>query len=75
VTSKITAKGQTTIPKEIRQALHAGAGDTLAYEIQPNGAVQVRKVAALDVAWHQAVAEAQAAEWDSPEDTEAFRDL
>lgn len=73
--SKVTAKGQTTIPKEIREVLHAGPGDTLVYEVQPNGAVQVRKVEPLDVAWHRAVAEAQAAEWDSPEDNEAFRDL
>ena len=73
--SKVTAKGQTTIPKEIREVLHAGAGDTLVYEVQPNGAVQIRKVEPLDVGWHRAVAEAQAAEWDGPEDNEAFRDL
>jgi len=29
--SKITAKGQTTLPKEVRSALHLEPGDTLRY--------------------------------------------
>jgi AbrB family looped-hinge helix DNA binding protein len=74
-TSKITSKGQTTIPKEIREALHAGGGDTLAFEPQGDGTVMVRKVQPFDLTWHDALSSTFADEWNSPEDEEAFRDL
>jgi AbrB family looped-hinge helix DNA binding protein len=32
-TSTITSKGQTTVPKEIREALDLGPGDKLTWEI------------------------------------------
>jgi AbrB family looped-hinge helix DNA binding protein len=32
-TSTITSKGQTTVPKEVREALHVDAGDKLTWEI------------------------------------------
>ena len=75
VLSKVTTKGQTTIPKEIREALHVHAGDTLAFEAQGDGTVMVRKVAPFDAAWHAAISQTLSEEWDSPEDQEAFRDL
>ena len=31
--STITTKGQTTIPAEVRQALHLNPGDSLLYEV------------------------------------------
>jgi antitoxin PrlF len=68
ILSKVTSKGQTTIPKEIRDTLHAAAGDTLAYEVQENGAVLLRKVQPFDPAWHAALSETLADEWNSPED-------
>jgi antitoxin PrlF len=36
ITSRLTSKAQTTIPKPVRAALHLGAGDELVYEIQQN---------------------------------------
>lgn len=33
-TSTITSKGQTTVPKEVRDALHVGPGDRLSWEIR-----------------------------------------
>lgn len=72
--SKITSKGQTTIPKEVRDALHTEAGDTLAYEVQGDGTVMVRKVEPFDVAWHDAIS-GTLTEWSGPEDEEAYRDL
>ncbi len=74
-TSKLTSKGQTTIPKEIREALQAEVGDTLAFEPQGDGTVMIRKVHPLDVAWHDAMSSTFADEWNSREDEEAFRDL
>ena len=37
--SKITAKGQTTIPQEVRAALKSKPGDLIAWEIDPKGRV------------------------------------
>ncbi len=45
--SKITAKGQTTVPAEIRAALCVGPKDFLSYDLQPDGSVIVRKVPPL----------------------------
>ena len=69
----MSSKGQITIPKEVRQALAAGAGDTLSSEVQ-EGAVLVRKVQPFDRAWHAGLS-TTLEEWNSPEDEEAFRDL
>jgi AbrB family looped-hinge helix DNA binding protein len=72
--SKVTSKGQTTIPKEVRDRLHVAAGDALVYELQENGAVMVRKARSFDTAWHAALSDTLE-EWSSPEDDEAYRDL
>ena len=39
ITSKITKKAQTTIPRGVREALEIKAGDTLAYEVHPGYAI------------------------------------
>ena len=36
ITSAITAKGQTTLPKPVREALGVGAGDRVRYVILDN---------------------------------------
>ena len=36
VFSRITSKAQTTVPKDVRQALDVGPGDTLSYEVTIN---------------------------------------
>ena len=43
VLSKITAKGQTTLPAEIRAELGVGPGDRLEYVRQPDGRIIVQK--------------------------------
>ena len=73
--SKITAKGQVTIPKEVRERLRVGAGDVLVYEFQENGLVALRKMEPFDAGWHRALSTTVADEWNSPEDDEAFGDL
>lgn len=74
-TSKVTTKGQVTLPKPIRDRLKLSAGDTLAYELRPDGGVSVRKLRPFDRDWHQALSSTLAEEWNSPEDEKAFRDL
>jgi len=71
--SKLSANGQVTIPKEIRETLGLQAGDTLAYEIH-NGTVTLKRVAPFDTAFHAALS-STLDEWTTPEDDEAFRDL
>jgi antitoxin PrlF len=69
--SKITAKGQTTIPQEIRTALKSKPGDLIAWEIEPNGRIAVRRIQPLDVAYLQGVHDTFY-EWNTVEDEKAY---
>ena len=71
--SKITARGQTTIPKKIRDAANLGAGDVLAFEIEGERLV-VHKVTQGRDDYLQALS-GVVGEWSSPEDEEAWGDL
>jgi antitoxin PrlF len=71
--SKLTAKGQTTIPREVRDRLALKPGDLIAFEVKGNVA-QLRKVEPLDVGYLRAV-QTTLSEWESPEDAEAYDDL
>ncbi|WP_295444867.1 type II toxin-antitoxin system PrlF family antitoxin [uncultured Thiodictyon sp.] len=72
--AKITSKGQTTIPQEVRKALQAGPGDLLAWDLTADGKVTVRRVRPLDLDYLKAV-EGTLSEWASAEDEAAYRDL
>ena len=72
--AKITSKGQTTIPADIRDALQVAPGDSLVWEIQSDGTARVRRVTPLDVEYLQAV-EGTLTEWATHEDADAYRDL
>jgi AbrB family looped-hinge helix DNA binding protein len=72
-TSRISAKGQVTIPKEIRKTIGVGPGDRIVYEVQGR-IVTVRRIEPFDQAFHAALGETLT-EWRTPEDDEAFRDL
>lgn len=37
----LTTKGQITIPKEIREALHLGKGDQVAFRLREDGVVEL----------------------------------
>ncbi len=69
----LTAKGQVTVPKAVREALGLRQGDQLSWELE-DGSVRVRAVAPLDLVYLQGL-ESSLGEWSSPEDEEAVRDL
>lgn len=72
--AKITAKGQTTIPQDVRTALHVAPGDLIAWEVGTDGTATVRRVQPLDVEYLRAV-EGTLSEWAGSADEEAYRDL
>ncbi|MDZ7621674.1 MAG: type II toxin-antitoxin system PrlF family antitoxin [Candidatus Competibacteraceae bacterium] len=72
--AKITAKGQTTVPREIRALLEIGPGDLIAWEVEKDGRVAVRRVRPLDLDYLQAI-QSTLGEWESTEDEAAYRDL
>lgn len=72
--AKITAKGQTTIPQDVRAALHVAPGDLIAWEVTPDGKAIVRRVQPLDLEYLQAI-EGTMSEWSGKADEEAYRDL
>lgn len=41
-TATVTSKGQVTIPKEVRDALHLRAGHRLDFEVREDGNVLIR---------------------------------
>jgi bifunctional DNA-binding transcriptional regulator/antitoxin component of YhaV-PrlF toxin-antitoxin module len=73
ITSKLSVKGQSTIPGKVRQFLGLKAGDSIGYEFA-EGQVVMRKVQALDAAFLRLASESFS-DWNSPEADEAFRDL
>lgn len=72
--AKITSKGQTTIPQNIRAALHVVAGDMIAWEVDAAGTATVRRVHPLDIEYLRAI-EGTLSEWAGTADEEAYRDL
>jgi len=72
--AKITAKGQTTIPQDVRAALKVAAGDLIAWDVAADGTATVRRVQAMDLEYLRAV-EGTLSEWNSAADEEAYRGL
>ncbi|MEF8735205.1 MAG: AbrB family transcriptional regulator [Candidatus Accumulibacter necessarius] len=72
--AKITAKGQTTIPQDVRAAMHVTAGDLIAWEVGTDGTATVRRVQPLDLEYLRAV-EGTLSEWSGSADEEAYREL
>lgn len=69
----VTAKGQVTVPKAIREALGLRQGDRLSWEVD-NGTARVKVVSPLDLDYLQGL-EASLQDWASAADDEAFADL
>src|SRR5437870_12200515 len=71
--SRISSKGQVTLPKQVRERIGAKPGDTIVYEMAGKS-VKLRRLDRFDAAFHAALS-ATLEEWASPEDDEAFRNL
>jgi antitoxin PrlF len=71
--SRISSKGQVTIPKKVRETLRARPGDSVVYEIDGT-TVRLRRAEPFDALFHASLS-GTLEEWNSPEDEEAFRDL
>ena len=69
----LTAKGQVTISKAVRDSPGLQKGDQLSWELEDDS-VRVRAVRPLDVAFLLEV-EQGLQEWQSAEDDQAFADL
>ena len=72
-TAKLTARGQTTIPKRIRAEAGFRAGDLLAFEIERDRLIVRRGAPARDD--YLAGLERTLSEWASPEDEDAWNGL
>jgi antitoxin PrlF len=65
-TSRISSKGQTTVPKEIREALNVDSGDLIQYEIDGN-IIRIRRIDSEENIWLKSV-ESTLEEWHGSED-------
>ncbi len=74
IMSKLTTKSQATIPEKIRKVLGVQPGDSVAFEINENSKVMIRKAIPVDFEFAKAL-EGTLSEWLSKNDDEAYRDL
>lgn len=72
--AKITAKGQTTIPRDVRAALKVTSGDLIVWEVGAEGTATVRRVQPMDIEYLRAV-EGTLGEWGGVLDEEAYGGL
>jgi len=72
--ARVTAKGQATIPKRIREAAHIREGDMLAFDLDSNNRIIIRRIESTTDIELLALQETLS-EWNSAQDEEAWRDL
>jgi antitoxin PrlF len=72
-TSRLSNKGQVTLPIEVWQAIGLEPGDLVAYEVK-DGVVVLQRVVPFDAAFHASLS-TTFTEWYSPDDEKAFRNL
>ena len=72
--ARVTAKGQATIPKRIREAAHIREGDMLAFDLDSNNRIIIRRID-LTIDIELLALQETLSEWNSPQDEAAWRDL
>ena len=72
--SRLTSKGQATVPAAVRRQLALKPGDTVIFEQSSAGTVYLRKAEPLDLEFLSAL-EKTLSEWNSENDEQAYRDL
>ena len=72
--ARVTAKGQATIPKRIRDAARIREGDMLSFDLDGDNRIIVKRIdSAADI--ELSALQKSLSEWNSPQDDEAWRDL
>lgn len=72
--SRLTTKGQATVPLAVRKRLHLEPGDTVIFEESEGGLVSIRKAEPLDIEFLSSL-EKTLSEWNSENDEKAYGDL
>ena len=72
--ARVGTRGQTTIPKRVREAAGLAAGDLVSFEVHCDHLV-VRKLPAAEGDAYQHGVSFTLDEWNSPEDEAAWRCL
>jgi antitoxin PrlF len=72
--SRITSKGQATIPAVVRRKLSLRPGDRVIFEESERGEIVVHKAEPLDIEFLRAL-EGTLSEWNSQADDLAYDDL
>jgi bifunctional DNA-binding transcriptional regulator/antitoxin component of YhaV-PrlF toxin-antitoxin module len=72
--SKVTTKGRTTVPRDVRVALNLSCGGFVAWEVVATGTASVRRVHSAETEYLLAV-EGTLDEWVGDSDEEAYRGL
>ena len=72
--SRLTIKGQATVPLQVRKKLQLKPGDTLMFEDSGSGAVLIRKAEPLDLEFLASL-EKTLSEWGSENDERSYSDL
>lgn len=72
--SRLTRKGQATIPSAIRKHLHLESGDRIAFKVV-EGRVEIARAVPIDIEFMQSQESNLATEWLADEDEAAYGDL
>ncbi len=72
--SKVTTKGQATIPLRVRKMLGLRSGDAVAFRLQGKQ-VELSKARPMDLEFAQATEKTLSAEWSSKQDDDAYSSL
>jgi AbrB family looped-hinge helix DNA binding protein len=74
LTSRITSKGQATIPVEIRRKLKVDPGDRLSFRVFEDH-VEIARATSMDLHFAQMLEPTLASEWLAEEDEAAYGSL